>query len=401
VELFSTTDEDDWANIKDHPGWIFIRPREQGLRLKLENRADLVLDLGALETESRLGFWTDRLHDLGGQFASIDPAEMAALDAPPGKVVETLQKVVQAATWSDMTAAGMKSRLKELLAVSTEDTQEQQYATRVIPERTIDELCLEPEAMARFQRILKSIRGRSEMLSRWNLDPGLVGRAKGVLLFHGPSGTGKSMAAEVLAHELKIPLLRVESTELETPFVGETESRIHNFMTSTKGKPAFLLWDEADSFLSARGSAEGSTRRYQINLVNTILKELDQFEGLLCFTTNRADGLDAAMERRIMYRLEFLPPTKEVRKRLWESLFQKAPIPGHEELDLSTVAQRFDFTGGRTRLAFLDSLQRAAEFGRIDQRILVDACEEEHRSALPGRKSKQIRGFGSMRSNGE
>jgi hypothetical protein len=102
-----------------------------------------------------------------------------------------------------------------------------------------------------------------------------------------------------------------------------------------------------------------------------------------------------------MYRLEFLPPTKEVRKRLWESLFQKAPIPGHEELDLSTVAQRFDFTGGRTRLAFLDSLQRAAEFGRIDQRILVDACEEEHRSALPGRKSKQIRGFGSMRSNGE
>ena len=200
VDLFSSTDEDDWANIKDHPGWIFLRPREQGQKLNLETRADLVLDLGGLETESWLRFWTDRLHDLGGQFASIDPAEMAAVDAPPGKAIEALQKVAQSATWTDMTAAGMKSRLKGLLAVSTATAQGQQYATKVIPERTLDELCLEPEAMARFQRILKSIRGRSEMLSRWNLDPGLVGRAKGVLLFHGPSGTGKSMAAEVLAH---------------------------------------------------------------------------------------------------------------------------------------------------------------------------------------------------------
>jgi len=399
VELFSTTDEDDWANIKDHPGWIFIRPREQGLKLNLESRADLVLDLGALEAASRLRFWTDRLHDLGGQFATINPAEMAAVDAPPGNAIEALQKVSQSATWTDMTAAGMKSRLKELLAVSTGATQEQQYATKVIPERTLDELCLEPEAMERFQRILKSIRGRSEMLSRWNLDPGLVGRAKGVLLFHGPSGTGKSMAAEVLAQELHLPLLRVEAAELESsPYVGETENRIHKFFASTKEKPSVLLLDEADSFLMARSSAEGSTRRYQINVVNTFLREIEQFEGLLCFTSNMADGLDPALERRITYRLEFQPPTKEVRKRIWESLFQKALIPGHETLDLSTVAQAYDFNGGRTRLAFLDSLQRAAEVGRIDQRILMEACEEEHRSALPSQKTKQIRGFAGLES---
>jgi SpoVK/Ycf46/Vps4 family AAA+-type ATPase len=402
VDLFSTTDEDDWANIKDHPGWIFIRPREPGLKLNLETRADLVLDLGALEPEARLHLWAGRLNDLGGQFASIDPVEMAAMDTPTGKAIEALQKVSQSGTWTDVTATAMQCRLKGLLAVSTGVAKDEQYATKVIPERTLDELCLEPEAMARFQRILQSIRGRSAMLTRWNLDPGLVGRAKGVLLFHGPSGTGKSMAAEVLAHELHLPLLRVEAAELESsPYVGETENRIHKLFASTKEKPSVLLLDEADSFLMARSNAEGSTRRYQINVVNTFLREIEQYDGLLCFTTNRADGLDAAMERRIMYRLEFLPPTKEVRKRLWESLFQKAPIPGHEELDLSTVAQTYDFTGGRTRLAFLDSLQRAAEVGRIDQRILLEACEEEHRSALPGKKSKQIRGFGSLRSNGE
>jgi len=100
-----------------------------------------------------------------------------------------------------------------------------------------------------------------------------------------------------------------------------------------------------------------------------------------------------------MYRMEFKPPSAEVRKRIWESLFRKAPVPGHEELDLSSIAERFDFNGGRTRLAFLDSLQRAAEVGRIDQRILLEACEEERRSALPSQKSKQIRGFADLGSN--
>ena len=395
VDIFSTTDEDEWSGIKDHPGWIFIRPREQGLKLNLEPRADLVLDLGALEPESRLGFWKDRLHDLGGQFALIDPAEMAAVDAPTGKAIEALQKMAQSATWSDMTAAELKHRLEGILA-STGATQEQQYASRVIPERTLDELCLEPEARARFQRILKSIRGRSEMLNRWNLDPGLVGRAKGVLLFHGPSGTGKSMATEVLGHELRLPLLRMETTAIESPFVSESEQRLHRFMTSTRGTPAILVLEEADSMLMDRSHAEGSTTRYQINLVNTWLRELDSFDGILVFTTNHADGFDPALERRIQFRMEFRPPTAAVRKQIWESLFRKAPVPGHEELDLSSIAERFDFNGGRTRLAFLDSLQRAAEVGRIDQRILLEACDEEFRSGLPGKKSKQIRGFAAL-----
>lgn len=400
VELFSTTDEDDWANIKDHPGWVFIRPREPGLKLNLETRADLVLDLGALETESRLRLWTDRLHDLGGQFASIRPDEMAAVDAPPGKVIEALQKVAQAANWSDMTAAELKHRLEGMLA-SMAATQEQQYATRVIPERTIDELCLEPEAMARFQRILKSIRGRSELLSRWNLDPGLVGRSTAVAMLSGLSGTGKSMACEIMAQELGLPLWRMEAAELESPFVGESEQRLHRFMTSMKGTPGVLVLEEAEALLMDRSRAEGSTRRYQINLVNTWLRELDTFDGILIFTTNHADQIDPALERRIQFRMEFQPPTAAVRKQIWENLFRKAPVPGHEELDLSSIAERFDFNGGRTRLAFLDSLQRAAEVGRIDQRILLEACEEEHRSALPGKKSKQIRGFGSLRSNVE
>ena len=394
VNLDKSWDEDDWGLIKDHPGWIFLRPLEANLSLKLETRSDLVLDFTSIEKEARIQFWSNLLKDQKGPLGSLNPTEMALVEAPPGRIIQSLQKVSQLSTWKDLTTEEAGSRLKELLQESAEATSGADYATQVVPQRTLQELCLEPEAMDRFQRILNSIRGRSAMLSRWNLDPGLVGKAKGVLLFHGASGTGKSMGAEVLANSLNLPLLRMEAAELESAYVGETEKKLHQFLASAKGKPSVLLLDEADSMLMDRSHAEGSTRRYQVNLVNTWLRELDQFEGILVFTTNHADGLDPALERRIMHRMEFKTPTKEVRKRLWESLFQKAPIPGHEALDLTSVAEQFEFTGGRTRLAFLDSLHRAAEVGQINQQILLAACEEEKRSALPGKqKSKQIRGF--------
>jgi len=397
VNIGKHNDEEDWQMICTHPGWIFLRPGEKNLALKLEARADIVLDFAPLETEASIQFWTKLLNDQTSALRSLNPVEMAELDAPPGQIIDAVKKVAQAVAWKEMTPAQIQYRLGELLLEPIDESQGTEYAQRVLPQRTIQELCLEPETMGRFTRILQSIRGRSALLSRWNLDPGLVGRAQGILLFHGPSGTGKSMAAEVLAHELSLPLMRMEAAELVSPYVGETENRIHKFLSSTRGKPMLLLLDEADSMLMDRRSAEGSTARFHINVVNTWLRELDTFSGVLCFTSNHADGLDPALERRIMFRMEFQAPTKEVRKRLWESLFQKAPIPGHKELDLSTVAQKYDFSGGRTRLAFLDSLQRAAEIGSINQQILMEACEEEKRSALPGKqKAKQIRGFASL-----
>jgi len=397
VNISKHSDEEDWQMIRSHPGWIFLRPGEKNLSLKLETRADLVLDLAPIEAEARIQFWTKLLNTQTNALRSINPVEMAELDAAPGQIIDAVKKVAQAVEWMEMTPAQIQYRLGELLLEPIDESQGHEFAQRVVPQRTLQELCLEPEAMEKFTRIIQSIRGRSAMLSRWNLDPGLVGKAKGVLLAHGPSGSGKSMMAEVLAHELNLPLMRMVAAELESPFVGETENRIHKFLSGTKGKPSVILLDEADSMLMDRSSAEGSTRRYQINLVNCWLRELDDFEGILVFTTNHADGFDPALERRIMFRMEFKTPSREVRKRLWESLFQKAPIPGHNELDLSTVAQKYDFTGGRTRLAFMDALQRAAEVGSITQDILVEACEEENRSALPGKqKAKQIRGFASL-----
>ena len=148
--------------------------------------------------------------------------------------------------------------------------------------------------------------------------------------------------------------------------------------------------------MSDRNRAEGSTRRYQISLTNEWLRSLDQFEGVLVFTTNHASGLDPAIERRVQFRLEFPEPDSQVRARIWANLFGRSRIPGSNALDLTEVAERFPLSGGLIRNAFLESCQRAAEAGAISQQILLEACEEEFRSGLPGKKAKQIRGFAAL-----
>jgi SpoVK/Ycf46/Vps4 family AAA+-type ATPase len=201
------------------------------------------------------------------------------------------------------------------------------------------------------------------------------------------------MAAEVLAHELGLPLWRMEAAELESPFVGESEARLHSFFASVKGKPAVLLLDEADTVLMNRSETTGSTQRYQNNLVNTWLRELDRFEGILVLTTNHADGLDPAVERRIQYRMAFDSPSTEVRAQIWMTLLGESPIPGRDTLDLQALAARYPFSGGRIRNAFIDACQRAADGGAMSQEVLLAACEEEQQSALNSKPLRTIRGF--------
>ena len=395
VELPCHFDSDDWNQVKAHPGWIFLKPMQKNMTFDPESRADLVIDLRPLSTEDRTLLWTRQLEEAGPTFPTMDASDLALIEATPGRIVEAVKRLTRSSVWEEFNQESALEALKGALSQEKSEESEATYTEKLKPARHLDELCLPPEAMARFKRTIQAIRGRKEMLANWNLDSGLVGQAQGVLLFHGPSGTGKSMAAEVLSHELGLPLWRMEAAELESPFVGESEQRLHSFFASVKGKPAVLLLDEADTVLMDRGKTTGSTQRYQNSLVSCWLRELDRFQGVLVLTTNLPEGLDPAIERRIQFRMAFESPTAEVRAQIWKTLLGEAPIPGRETLDFSSVAEQFPFSGGRIRNAFMDACQRAAEAGAISQEILLSACEEEQRSSITTQSFRVIKGFGA------
>ena len=395
AEIPSHFDSQDFQLLKEHPSWLFLKPMEKDISFDPECRADMVLDLGHLSTEERTNLWNRQLQEAGPSLPAVEITELVTLDAPPGRIVEAVKRLSRNSAWEELSPQAVVEHLKVALSPEKAKAPETTYAEKLKPVRSLDELCLAPEAMTRYKRIIQTIRGRKEMLTNWKLDPGLVGLAQGVMLFHGPSGTGKSMAAEVLAHELGLPLLRMEAAEIESPYVGESESRLQKFFASVKGKPAVLLLDEVDTVLMNRSTTTGSTKRYQDNFVNTFLRELDRFEGILVLTSNHPGSLDPAVERRIQFRMAFASPSAEVRAQIWKTLLGDAPIPGRESLDFSSVAVRYDFSGGRIRNAFMDACQRAAEAGAISQNILLDACEEEQRSSITTQPFRTIKGFGA------
>jgi SpoVK/Ycf46/Vps4 family AAA+-type ATPase len=311
-------------------------------------------------------------------------------------LVRAIQRLQAETQWRSHSPSEIKKLMDRAIQMNRESKESSKFVEQVEPTVGLKDLCLPPQLLERFVRMVRSIKGRKQMLEKWGLDPAIVGKARGICLFHGTSGTGKSMAAEVLAKELGIPLWRLQASELESPYVGESESRLHKLFLDSKGKDIVLLLDEAEVILGERSRAEGSTHRYQTSLANAWLRELDDFRGTLILTTNHASGLDSAVTRRIQFRLEFPNPDHHVRAQIWASLFRNAAIPGKDTLDLGAIAERFPLSGGLIRNAFVEACQRAAEAGVITQEIILQAVEEEERSALLGRKSKQIQGFAAL-----
>lgn len=393
VDIHRTFDEDDWARVRRHTSWVFLRSEDGRDPLDVEGRANLVLDLGDLDQDTRSRFWTEQIEKAGSRFSACTPLDVSGFSAPPGAILQALRRTAEEAELKDLGPSEVRSRLLDRLARDREVDEDASFGEPTAPKRAFHELCLSPEGSRRFQQIVASIRGRQTMMQRWNLDPSLVGQAQGIALFHGPSGTGKSMAAEVLAAELGLPLLRVEATALEGPYVGESERLVTEFFRQAGREPSVLLLDEADSFLMDRSRTEGSTRRYQNALVNCWLRELDRFTGILMMTSNHAEGMDPALERRIQFRMAFEAPSQEVRERIWRSCFDRASIPGTEGLDLQEIAARFNLSGGRIRNAFLGACHRAAELDAISQAVLIEACEEELRASMPSEARRTIRGF--------
>ena len=362
----------------------------------MERHCNLTLDLGTLTKAEVIMFASHRIKGAGSLFEQCNPIDVAGGSGlTPGALVDAMAKIKEEAEWQGHDPDSVPHLLMK--AVKRVQTDRKEFAQEVQAKLTVADLCLDRDHMSRFLRIIQGIRGRQALLTRWNLDPSLVGKAK-VVLFHGPSGTGKSMGAEVLAHELGLPLKRIEASSLESAYVGESEQKLHNFFhEARKGNPSVLLFDEADAVLGDRSSAEGSTRRYQLSLTNSWLRELDEgFDGVLVFTTNHAQNFDPALERRIQFRLGFKEPGPTVRQNIWTNLFDKAPVPGTETLNLKSIAEEFPLTGGRIRNAFLAALESAGEEGRITQQIIQEACREEYQSGLPrtsGSANRPI-GFG-------
>ncbi|MDH5479866.1 MAG: ATP-binding protein [Nitrosomonas sp.] len=197
---------------------------------------------------------------------------------------------------------------------------------------------------------------RDTVINKWG------GRQLGgpLALFSGPSGTGKTYAASVIATELGWPLYRVDLSRLVSKYIGETEKNLARLFDAAHGKPMVLQFDEADALMSKRGEIKEARDRYANMEVSYLLARIEDHQGPCILTTNLRSQIDKAFSRRFQMVVEFPRPSEEARIELWRRMLpRRAPLSKCVDFDL--LGKSINITGGNIRNAALHAAYLAAE----------------------------------------
>ncbi|MDH4076736.1 MAG: ATP-binding protein [Acidimicrobiia bacterium] len=234
-------------------------------------------------------------------------------------------------------------------------------AQQIEPKATWNDLVVPESTTALLRDILHAVRHRSKVYGEWGF-ANRSSRGLGIgALFAGPSGTGKTMAAEVIAAELELDLFVIDLSSLMDKYIGETEKNLRRVFDAAEAGGAILVFDEADAVFGKRTEVRDSHDRYANVEVSYLLTRMESYRGLAVLTTNRKDALDTAFVRRLRYIVKFPHPHSELREELWRKAFP-AETP-HDELDYAKLAS-VDVAGGTIRNIALGAAFLAAEENR-------------------------------------
>jgi hypothetical protein len=237
------------------------------------------------------------------------------------------------------------------------------------------DLVLPEASLNMLQTVVIHVRQQEKVLERWGF-AAQSSRGLGVTaLFTGQSGTGKTLAAEVLANELRLDLYRIDLSQVVNKYIGETEKNLRAVFDVAENSGAILLFDEADALFGKRSEVKDSHDRYANIEVSYLLQRMEAYRGLAILTTNMRGSLDVAFLRRIRFIINFPFPDHELRRRIWACMFPAdTPTSG---LDLDKLA-RLNLPGGNIRNVALNAAFLAADEGspvRMDH-LLMSARQE-------------------------
>jgi ATPase family associated with various cellular activities (AAA) len=250
-------------------------------------------------------------------------------------------------------------------------------ARKLVPRYSWTDIVLPPAQMTTLRLIATMIRQRTVVYGEWGFDRKLA-MGKGVMaLFAGPSGTGKTMAAEILAHELGLDLFRIDLSSVVNKYIGETEKNLERLFSEAQDSDAILFFDEADALFGKRSGVSDAHDRYANIETAYLLQRTEEYNGLVILASNLPRNMDDAFVRRIHFTINFPAPEETERLELWKRTF---PIeaPRADDLDLEFLARQLKITGGNIRNIVLASAFLAADEAQpISMRHLIRASAYE------------------------
>ena len=236
-------------------------------------------------------------------------------------------------------------------------------ARKITPRNHWCDIVLPPVRLEQLHDICNYVKHREQVFGAWGFDRKLS-NGKGLsALFAGPSGTGKTMAAEIIAAELALDMYRIDLSTVVSKFIGETEKNLSKIFAEAETSNAILFFDEADALFGKRSEVKDSHDRYANIEVGYLLQRIEEYEGVVILATNFRKNIDEAFVRRLHFTVEFPFPNQADRRRIWEVVWPDE-VPRAADIDFDALARRFEITGGNVRNIALAAAFLAADNGR-------------------------------------
>ena len=250
-------------------------------------------------------------------------------------------------------------------------------ARKIVPRYTWDDIILPDDQLAMLHEIVATVRGRPKVLEEWGVGKKLAASDGVTMLFAGPPGTGKTMAAEVIAAELNLDLYKIDLSTIVSKYIGETEKNLERIFSEAQNSNAILFFDEADALFGKRSEVKDSHDRYANIEISYLLQRMEAYDGVTILATNLRANLDEAFTRRLQFAVDFPFPEKEYRVRIWQTLFPPT-VPRASELDLALLGRRFKLAGGNIRNIIVNAaFLAAADDGPVTMKYLLHSTRRE------------------------
>jgi SpoVK/Ycf46/Vps4 family AAA+-type ATPase len=327
----------------------------------------------------RVQLWTRSLNGNGSSGTDVDLEALAnKFRFTGGQIRDAAITAVNLARWRNpenaavnMTDLYTASRLQSNRKLTT-------LAKKITPHYRWDDIVLPDDRLQLLREICNYVKYRTLVYDKWGFDSKLS-LGKGLdALFSGASGTGKTMAAEIVAFELGLDLYKIDLSGVISKYIGETEKNLARIFEEAETSNAILFFDEADALFGQRSEVRDSHDRYANIEVSYLLQKMEEYEGIVILATNLRKNMDDAFVRRMHFTVEFPFPSKHDRQRIWVKIWPEK-MPRAEDIDFDFLASRFEIAGGNIKnIALAAAFLAADDGGAVDMAHLIRATQREY-----------------------
>ncbi|MGG6297723.1 ATP-binding protein [Leptolyngbya sp. AN02str] len=356
----------------------------------------VTISLPPLSFGDRCACWTTHLATAK---LTVEPTTIAAL-ADRFRLTSTqIQDAI--ATTQNQLKYGLELASIEALLFKAVRSQSANQLTKLAqpiqPRYTWQDLVLPDAQLAQLRDICAHLQHRHQVFDTWGFERKLS-LGKGInALFAGPPGTGKTMAAEVIAHALGLDLYKIDLSQVVSKYIGETEKSLNRIFTAAGTANAVLLFDEADALFGKRTEVKDAHDRYANIETSYLLQKMEEYEGIAILTTNLQSNMDDAFVRRLRFIVEFPMPGVEERRRIWQQIWP-ASLPLDKDVNLDFLAENLDIAGAVIRNIALQAAYLAAAANKqVSMAQVIPAVRLEYQKMGKILMRDDLKEYGDLR----